>query len=139
MAIITHSDSSAIVQLMLTRAGQAAEIGTIAAETSTGIFAETTDLDLGNPQLAKEVQRVLALVTGLAQTTELTLQVKYRNRLTDPLVSMPAIVIGGGSVPVKMRVPAARYIRLRISEAEVSAHWSLFGFEFWGAIKGKRF
>ncbi len=101
-------------------------------------FVETADLDMGNPQQKKSVLRVLARLSPSTGLEGMTVQFRYRNSLDKPLVDTAKFVIGSAGA-VKVRVPMARFIRIKFEDSSVRTQWFLAGFELMGIFGGRRF
>lgn len=98
---------------------------------------ETKDLDFGEMDVVKFVQRMVYAIRGRETSPALTLIIKGRNTLSDPLQTLASLPLSSDD-DVNFRVPGFRYYRFRFEDEAVNTIWKLARFEVWGEVAGKR-
>lgn len=99
---------------------------------------ETRDLDLGDAATSKLVQRLFFEILNRETAIGLVCYVKFRDRLEDPLQVAGPFQLGATSGPITVRIPAAKYVRIRLEDTQVRVVWKLAAFEIWGEITSMR-
>jgi hypothetical protein len=102
------------------------------AQDATSSFIESRDLDLGNPRVDKIVQRMFFEFIRREVSPALQFYIKYRNTLQDPLQIAGPFSLGTSTGSVVVRVPGAKYIRIRIEDPGIQEVWQLSALAIWG-------
>lgn len=109
-----------------------------AAQDATTAYIETRDLDLDNPRTDKIVQRLFFEFLRRENAPALEFYVKYRNTLQEPLQTVGPYLLGTTSGSIDVRVPGAKYIRIRIEDPGIQDIWQLASMEVWGELGASR-
>jgi hypothetical protein len=118
--------------------GDVDDIGAQTSSTLDNVYAETIDLDMGDPFKRKFVSRVLLWLTSIDAVSNFKLILKGRNDIKDPLETIGEYTAHQVSEPLKMRTAGYNFIRLRVEDNGVVVNWALFGFEIHGVLGGRR-
>ena len=128
---------SGIATIKITRG---ANIYNLAAATDiVPLFLESTDLDIGDPQVRKGIESAIFDMTNQGGQSGLTLKIGYRNNLADEIQWHPAVSVGVSGKPVFLRPPAARYIRIRLDDSLVLERYTIGRITLYGYSAGKRY
>ena len=105
---------------------------------SATCWVETKDLDFGEEEVTKFIQKLYAKIKEIENATSLKFYIKYRDSLGDALTTLGPYSFGSEEAHA-VRPPGAKYYRIRIEDTGVSVCWRLSMLELFGAVGGHRF
>lgn len=97
------------------------------------IYAETKDLDLGNPAREKYLDRIRFDLEAPAEVPSMVVRIGYRNKLSDPLVWTEELQLSLPNPEITPRI-SAKFFRLKFSDDFPLTQWKLSKIEFYGQL-----
>lgn len=101
-------------------------------------YVESKDLDFGDPRVKKMLRRIGLQFGPLDQLTNVVITLKWRNRLDEALVSDTERSVSTNDKSIRVRTPAKRYFRIRITDNGIKERWKLTAMDFFGRATSRR-
>jgi hypothetical protein len=128
--------ASGAVRIVLNKLDGTTADYTKAQDTVTA-WIETKDLHFGSTEFLKTLAFIVFEITGKADLDSLEVTLKYRDQLSETLLSEAAVPINETD-PLQIRPPDSRYVRIRLSDSAISQIWKLTAMEFHGEVTSRR-
>lgn len=119
----------------------------VGTRSDTAAWFETRDMEClyatrGEAALAdkfdKFLEAVLVEMETLGLMASVTIELGFKDRLTDTVEWQAPFSVSTGNAPVFGRWRSFRYVRLRVTDSSVSGRWKLSAIELLGRLDGGR-
>lgn len=106
--------------------------------TAAPVWVSTKPIDFERPDVVKEIMGIVVEGGPMAALARTILEIGYHDRIKDDITWLEPILLATTDEMLWKRVPAARYIRLRITDLQPGPRWKITAIDFYGSMGGGR-
>lgn len=114
--------------------GALEDISVLAAFAGEEVFAESKDLDFGQPVFNKTLAGMKFLITDRGSIDDVSFYIGGRKEHNDTLTWYGPYSLEEGDTEIWFRIPKYRYFRFKFQDLLPRVQWKLSGVEFYGKV-----
>jgi hypothetical protein len=114
--------------------GTTQDISIVTAFSGQTVFAETKDIDFGQPNFNKSLHALTLGITQRGNINDVSFYVGGRQRHEDAITWYGPYSLSGGDTQIWFHIPKHRYFRFKIIDALPKKQWKLNRIEAYGKV-----